>query len=111
MKGSQNRSNRPEFCDASHQIKESRVTKNRTHIHLAIGSRFERDSEGIGSDSKIPELWMRIFWVWHRSRPGNHQNFRLPPGAFKTRHLRCHPAHHSFAFRSAGQTGWGCCKV
>lgn len=40
MMGSQIGPDRPEFCDALTQILETGVTKNRTHIHLAIGSRF-----------------------------------------------------------------------
>jgi len=40
MKGSQIWPNRPEFCDAFSRMMESGVTRNRTHIHLAIGSRF-----------------------------------------------------------------------
>jgi hypothetical protein len=42
MMGSQIGPDRPEFCDALTQILERGVTKNRTHIHLAIGRRLKR---------------------------------------------------------------------
>jgi hypothetical protein len=51
----------------------------RTYLHLAIGRLFKRGTNGIGSDTKIPELWMRVFRVWHRSRRYHMRGFDPPP--------------------------------
>tara|TARA_R100000935_G_scaffold55959_1_gene86612 strand:+ start:350 stop:817 length:468 start_codon:yes stop_codon:yes gene_type:complete len=57
MMGSQNGPDRPEFCDASTQFLERGVTKSRTHIHLAIGSRFIEAMERQEQNTQNNEIW------------------------------------------------------
>ena len=80
----------PEFCDAFSRMMEIGVTKNRTYIHLAIGSQFERDSNGIDGISNS----LNCGCAFSGSGIGPHQigsTLFTPPWQFKGTSSYRHP--------------------